>query len=180
MNSSSDLGRHEISTRLTANMRILFIDYPNNEDMVQIVKDTTLCTLSNSEKTREIIKNNPRMVESISGYLIELFNFVKQNFIAETKNHYQFSPKDITKILNNMLSYQIEEKQDLLVALDSECNIVFGNRLVGEDEISKYSNMCRKLATKLLGGNLAKNDMVFSSMVTRSSEITKVPKADYI
>ena len=161
-------------------MRILFIDYPNNEDMVQIVKDTTLCTLSNSEKTREIIKNNPRMVESISGYLIELFNFVKQNFIAETKNHYQFSPKDITKILNNMLSYQIEEKQDLLVALDSECNIVFGNRLVGEDEISKYSNMCRKLATKLLGGNLAKNDMVFSSMVTRSSEITKVPKADYI
>ena len=30
MNPSSTIGRHAISTRFTANVRVLFIDYPND------------------------------------------------------------------------------------------------------------------------------------------------------
>ena len=33
MNPSSTVGRYEITTRFTGNVRMLFLDYPNNEDM---------------------------------------------------------------------------------------------------------------------------------------------------
>jgi dynein heavy chain 2 len=48
MNPSSDVGRHEISTRLTANMRILSIDYPSMEDMKTILKDLAMGILIGS------------------------------------------------------------------------------------------------------------------------------------
>ena len=48
MNPSSDVGRHEISTRLTANMRILRIDYPALDDMKNILKETVCVILGGS------------------------------------------------------------------------------------------------------------------------------------
>lgn len=61
MNPSSDIGRHELSTRLTANMRILRIDYPSLEDMKNILKETVNVILSQSKSDfiLNLVKSKP-------------------------------------------------------------------------------------------------------------------------
>lgn len=180
MNLSSDLGRHELSTRLTATTRILFVDHPSKEDMKTIVRDLAEGTLQKSKKLGEILKANARVVDGLSSYLIELFEVVKKSFTPETCNHYQFSPKDITKILQNLLNYEVETKEDLIMAFEGECNLAFGNRLVGLDECSKYEGTCRKLAQTHLGGGTGRSDMLYTSLVKRTGELTKIPKDSYV
>ena len=84
-------------------------------------------------------------MDSISGLLFELFTFVKENFNASSHHHYHFTPKNINSILCNLLCYEIDSEEDLSTSLAEECKVVFRNRLVGADEISKYDNTARKL-----------------------------------
>ncbi len=39
MAPASTIGRHDLSTRFTANVRILYIDYPNNEELLSIYSE---------------------------------------------------------------------------------------------------------------------------------------------
>lgn len=39
MNPSTTIGRHRISTRFTANVRICYMDYPKEEDLVPVYAD---------------------------------------------------------------------------------------------------------------------------------------------
>ena len=147
MNPSSDLGRHELSSRLTANMRILRIDFPSLEDMKTVLKETVSVVLghSRSEYVLGLVKSRPQTVDSVAGFLFELFTFVKENFNSTSHHHYHFTPKNINSILENLLSYEIDNEEDLTVCLAEECKVMFRNRLVGADEISKYDNTIRKL-----------------------------------
>ena len=41
MAPASTIGRHDLSTRFTANVRILSIDYPSNEELINIYTEYT-------------------------------------------------------------------------------------------------------------------------------------------
>ena len=179
MNPSSDVGRHEISTRLTASMRILFIDYPTTEDMKLIVKDTASATLRRSETISTVLQRKPNMAEGIAGFLMELFSMVNATFTPERQKHYKFTPKDITKILKNMLTYEVDGPDDIALCLYEESKMIFRNRLVGNDEVSKYDNVVRKLMQKYLRVSLSRTDFEYSSFVKRDGFISKIPKTDY-
>lgn len=75
----------------------------------------------------------------------------------------------------------MESKEDLGTALLSESATVYKNRLVGPEEISKYSSAVRRMASSSLGALAGRPDsMQYTALVSRSEELTKVPKSDYI
>lgn len=39
MNPSSTIGRHKISTRFTANVRICYMEYPTNEELTPVYSE---------------------------------------------------------------------------------------------------------------------------------------------
>jgi dynein heavy chain 2 len=47
MNPSSTIGRHRISTRFTANVRICYMEYPTNEELVPVYGEFLKTILSN-------------------------------------------------------------------------------------------------------------------------------------
>ena len=46
MNPSSTIGRHKISTRFTANVRICYMEYPSNEELVPVYTEFLKTILS--------------------------------------------------------------------------------------------------------------------------------------
>jgi hypothetical protein len=127
-----------------------------------------------------MLKSKPQIAENIAMFLLEMFSFVKQNFTTSNQHHYHFTPKNINSILENLLTYEIDSVEDLGICLSEECKIVFRNRLVGADEISKYDNIQRKLIQKYLRVNIGSREFEFSSLVKKVESFSKVQKQDYI
>ena len=163
-------------------MRILSLDYPSKEDMKAILKDIVIGTLmkSQSEFIKSMLKSKPQIAENLAIFLLELFSFVQDAFTSSSQHHYHFTPKNINSILENLLAYEIDSPEDLGICLAEECKIVFRNRLVGADEISKYDNIQRKLIQKYLRVNMGAKDFEFSSLVKKTESFSKVQKSDYI
>jgi dynein heavy chain 2 len=46
MNPSTTIGRHKISTRFTANVRIAYVEYPSMEDLIPVYGEFMRCILS--------------------------------------------------------------------------------------------------------------------------------------
>jgi dynein heavy chain 2 len=49
MNPSSTVGRHKISTRFTANVRICYMEYPTNEELCPVFAEFMKAILSNPQ-----------------------------------------------------------------------------------------------------------------------------------
>ena len=179
MNPCSDIGRHEISTRLTASTNILYIDYPTKEDMKVIAKNLVEDALAKSQSVSAMLKNKPSLIDNITAYLLEIFAFVKANFLPETQKHYTFTPKDIGVILESVLNYEIDNLDELCFAVVSEASLTFRSRLVKQEEISKYDSTARKHAQSFIPGSSIR-DTVFTSLVKKDSTMSKVNTTSYL
>jgi dynein heavy chain 2 len=178
MNPSSDIGRNEISTRLTACTNILYIDYPTKEDMKVIVKELVEETFIKSASIAALVKSKPSYVDQVTGFMLELFSFVKSNFTPETQKHYNFTPKDIGSILENSLTYEVETVDELSFCILTEASITFRSRLVKSEEISKYDSNVRKFSQSLPLNGI--KDTVFTALVKKDQILSKIPTSGYL
>jgi dynein heavy chain 2 len=177
MNPSSDIGRHELSTRLTACTHILFIDYPSKEDMKTIVKHMVEDALARGTFTAPLLKSRPAHAENIATLLQEVFSTVKATFTPEQQKHYIFTPKDISSILDSVLLYEVETIDELNQALMQEINLTFKARLTRPEEISKFEGALRKAASALSSGG--SRDIVFTSLIKKDQQLSKTTMAGY-
>ena len=141
MNPSSDVGRNEVSTRLTAQTQIVFLDYPSKDDMKIIVKSMVEGTLQRGSKVVQgIAKSKASLLDGLTGFLLDLYAFVKTTYTPESSKHYTFTPKDIGTILESSLCYEVETAEELSFAVLQESSLTFRARLVKTEEISKYDS----------------------------------------
>jgi dynein heavy chain 2 len=74
MNPSTTIGRHKISTRFTANVRIAFMEYPTADDLLPVYAEFMKTILSHPTF------GNGAMVGSskkLSQFMIELYTNIK-------------------------------------------------------------------------------------------------------
>lgn len=86
MNPSSDIGRHYISTRYTANVRILFIDYPSQEDLKTIYQELAKKILKGFTNEGYTIKDD--VIKKIASMLVDLYLNIKEKLTSEAYDHY--------------------------------------------------------------------------------------------
>lgn len=86
MNPPSTLGRYQISSRCTAHMRIINVEYPSAESL-EFIYDS-------------ICEND------ISKILILFYQEILGNFDSNEFRHYKFSPKDISRIVFQIQRYK--------------------------------------------------------------------------
>ena len=111
MNPPSTIGRYELSSRFTANTKILIIDYPKKESLISIYK---LYTKNKQEK--------------LSEFLVEVYDTINKYFSIDSYRHYLFTPKSVTSLIFRWSRY---EDQDL-DSLYYECERAFKDRIVDE------------------------------------------------
>ena len=178
MNPSSDLGRHELSTRLTACTQIVYVDYPNQTDMQVIVKSLVEETFAKSQHIAGLLKSKPSYVDSVATFLLEMFKFMKATFLPENQKHYGFTPKDISSILESVLNYEVDNTEELSFAVISETNLAFRSRLTKSEELSKYDQNLRKHSQSSLPTSSVR-DTIFTATVKKTQQLSKVSTAGY-
>lgn len=74
MNPSSTIGRHKISTRFTANVRICYMEYPTNEELTPVYAEFIRTILSNPSFAGGQMVNSSK---KIAQFLINIYSDVR-------------------------------------------------------------------------------------------------------
>ena len=127
MNPSTTIGRHKISTRFTANVRIAYVEYPTSEELLPVYAEFMKTILSHPSFGGGQLANSSK---KLSQFMIELYTSVKSNFSIDEHRHYLFTPRDITQQMFSLLRYEIKDAQTLIEVLIYESSRIFKDRLV--------------------------------------------------
>ena len=106
MNPSTTIGRHKISTRFTANVRIAYAEYPTSEELLPVYAEFMRTILSHPQFGGGAMANSSK---KLATFMIELYSNIKQNFSIDEHRHYLYTPRDITQLIFSLLRYEIRE-----------------------------------------------------------------------
>ncbi len=138
MNAATTVGRHQLSTRFTAVIRIGVMDYPENSELVSVY-DNFLNTVLSSIELKDGNFRQPTERERLSNALVEIYQKTREKFSVDDQRHYLFTPRDLTLWVKNLCRYDLEE-EDLLNAVAEEANRIFRDRLVGSDAMGRFDS----------------------------------------
>jgi dynein heavy chain 2 len=127
MNPSTTIGRHKISTRFTANVKLAFMDYPSSEDLLPVYNIYMKTILVHPRLGNGSMQKSTRKLAS---FLIDMFGEVRQRFSVDDHRHYLFTPRMVTTIIFQLLRYEIPDAGSLIETFIYESSRVFRDRLV--------------------------------------------------
>jgi dynein heavy chain 2 len=105
MAPGSTVGRHALSTRFTANVRIHYIDYPSKQELASVYCEYTAALLivrCACPKARAL-----ELAQKVAALLVDLYRTVKQKFSEDEQRHYLFTPKALTRIVFGLIRYDL-------------------------------------------------------------------------
>jgi dynein heavy chain 2 len=188
MNPSSTLGRYEITSRLTGNVKSLYIDYPHTDEL-SLICNAYLDSILDSETlgNREFKPS----VKQLSDSVITIYNSVKNSFKVDDNRHYIFTVRDISNWIISLLRYEVKSKEELIEVFGYEACRVFRDKLVSSADKTKFDRLlsaeCSKFKTNLNVANLMTSSIIFTAMNTNPSQLlqstyclNKIGKDDYI
>ncbi|XP_001847712.2 cytoplasmic dynein 2 heavy chain 1 [Culex quinquefasciatus] len=133
--SLSDLSKVQISPRFLSISHLVRIGYPNQTDMESIVKSMILPIYNQLGKTPIKLKLND-LVRAIMNIYFE----IQSRFNRSEVLHYRFTPKMIERWISGILHYP---EENFSQALRYECNRIFRDRLVTDDDRQAFDEIVR-------------------------------------
>ena len=182
MNPSSTIGRFEITTRFTGNVRMLFLDYPNNEDLTKIYDEYLKKILD-----EESLGKKTDYSKSLAHSSINLYNNVKKTFTFDQYPHYIFTPRDVSNWLIGLLRYECKNDDELLCAWAYESMRIFRDKLVGSNSKKTFDNFLNSEIAKLSSTFKLKekvdlpklNSILFSSLDNDNNMLAPIKQEEY-
>ncbi|KAL3666923.1 hypothetical protein V7S43_007870 [Phytophthora oleae] len=169
MNAATTVGRHPLSTRFTAIVKVAYMDYPSTEEL-SVVYSTFLEGVFDSSSTLNLpatwkdSANRDRLAKS----MVEVYDTVKTKFSVDEQRHYLFTPRDLTKWVFALVRYDLEH-EDVLDALAHEARRLFRDRLVDNEAKSKFDGILNSVWKQQWRHAIKLQDVYFSSLHCRSS-----------
>ncbi|GBG24746.1 Cytoplasmic dynein 2 heavy chain 1 [Hondaea fermentalgiana] len=152
MNPPTTVGRHVLSSRFTAAMRIAYVDYADADELVTVYTQILETALEDSGSTTNLRK----LAETMVG----VYREVKQRFSVDDHRHYQFTPRDLTAWVLGMLRY---DDAELLDVFAYEARRIFSDRLVDESSRMAFESILGNIMRKIWQHRID-GDMLFSSL----------------
>ncbi|EKX39469.1 hypothetical protein GUITHDRAFT_160010 [Guillardia theta CCMP2712] len=138
MNPSTTIGRHNLTTRFTAILRVAAVSYPEN-DQLQLVYSSYLRAIFSSYIPKHPTWSDKKSVERLAGTLIQFYERLKTTFVVDEHRHYLFTPRDVTALVIGLMRYEITT-HEVLDVLAYEAQRIFRDRLVGEDAMRSFDS----------------------------------------
>ena len=104
MNPSTTIGRHKISTRFTANVRIAAMDSPQTEELLPVYTDYLRTMLSDKHFGGGSLGGSAKRLAT---FMLEIYGQVRQKFSVDDHRHYLFTPREITAWVFGLMRYDI-------------------------------------------------------------------------
>jgi dynein heavy chain 2, cytosolic len=136
INAATTVGRHPLSTRFTAIVRICVVDYPETSELVSVY-DAFLSTVLQNVQLGDRKWLQPSERERLANTIVEIYQKTREKFTVDDRRHYLFTPRDMTIWVKNLCRYDLAT-ENLLDAVANEACRIFRDRLVGTDSCSRF------------------------------------------
>ncbi|RHY58768.1 hypothetical protein DYB34_000770 [Aphanomyces astaci] len=128
MNAATTVGRHVLSTRFTAIVRVAYMDYPTGDELTAVYS-----TFLEAVSALQDATNRDKLARS----MVELYESIRAKFSVDDHRHYLFTPRDLTRWTFGLLRYDLAG-EEVLDVLAYEARRLFRDRLVDADSKSKF------------------------------------------
>ena len=136
INAATTVGRHPLSTRFTAVVRICVVDYPETSELVSVY-DTFLSVALKSVPVGDSKWLQTSEREKLANSIVEVYQKTREKFTVDDRRHYLFTPRDMTLWVKNFCRYDLAS-ENILDVLSHEASRIFRDRLVGTDACSRF------------------------------------------
>jgi dynein heavy chain 2 len=162
INAATTVGRHPLSTRFTAVVRVGVLDYPETNELISVY-DTFLSVVLKGVKLFDNRWQLPADRERLASTIVEIYQKTREKFTVDDRRHYLFTPRDMTLLVKNICRYPIEN-ENLLDVISHEACRIFRDRLVGNDATSRFDQQLSGLLRTAFRQALPSSDIFFSSL----------------
>eukprot|EP01033_Poteriospumella_lacustris_P002713 gene2718-1970_t len=162
MNAATTVGRHPLSTRFTAVVRIGVLDYPETNELVSVY-DSFLQAVLKSVAISDNRWTQKSERDRLANFLVEVYQKTREKFTVDDRRHYLFTPRDVTLWVKNLCRYNLEI-DNLLDVLAYEAQRVFRDRLVGTDARSRFDQQLSGSLRTQFRHPIPGDDVIFSSL----------------
>ena len=159
MNPSTTVGRHNLSTRFTAIVRLGYMEYPDTTELSYIYRAYAQGALG-SVTTLDARARSGEFMQRIADTMVSVYEQIKAKFTVDDHRHYLFTPRDLTSWVQGLLRYRLESADALVEVLAHEAQRIFGDRLVGPDAHTSFDGILNSVLRSRWGfkGNSANSD----------------------
>lgn len=102
MTPPGSVGRHALSTRFTALVRIVTMGYPDRENLATIYTNMAQRVLANSKTASSV---SPA---ALSKAMLEVYSSVRERFTPNDYPHYEFNARELSDWINGIQRYSLE------------------------------------------------------------------------
>lgn len=162
MNAATTVGRHPLSTRFTATVRIGVLDYPETSELVSVY-DSFLQAVLKSVQVSDARWQQKTERERLANFVVEVYQKTREKFTVDERRHYLFTPRDATIWVKNLCRYSLDV-DNLLDVLAYEASRVFRDRLVGPDDRGRFDQQLSGSLRTQFRHPLPSSDIIFSSL----------------
>ena len=164
INAATTVGRHNLSTRFTAVVRIGVVDYPETHELTAVYS-TFLKTVLNSTKLCEDKFRNDGEGSKLALAMVEVYQKTREKFTVDDRRHYLFTPRDLTLWVKNLCRYDLAGEPLIDVVAHEACRI-FRDRLVGADAWSRFDQQLNSVLRTHFRVTVTPSELFFSSLTT--------------
>ncbi|KAG2486208.1 hypothetical protein HYH03_015170 [Edaphochlamys debaryana] len=143
MTPPGSVGRHALSTRFTALMKIMYMGYPDTENLSTIYTNMSQRVLATMKTASSVAPG------ALSKAMIEVYTAVRERFTPNDHPHYEFNARELSDWINGLQRYSLEGGLTMVQAIHQEGMRVFGDRLVG-DHKEQFASLLNGTLTSLL------------------------------
>ena len=174
LNPIVSFGRYKLSTRCTANMRLLAVDAPSKAELSKIY----FSMLKNFSSDLKLPLTGDGLKKTAI-FLTECFEFVSKNFLPQKFTHYVFTPRDATKAISSLQYFAIEKEKDVFEVLQTNITEVFGNKLATIEDYSNFQTAVSEKAKATIETAQVDEKRVYSRLGTSDMRIKATDRADF-
>ncbi|CAK4090165.1 unnamed protein product [Aphanomyces euteiches] len=160
MNAATTVGRHVLSTRFTAIVRVAYMDYPSGDELVAIYS-----TFLEAVSALQDNSNRDKLAKS----MVELYESIRSKFSVDDHRHYLFTPRDLTRWTFGLLRYDLSG-EEVLDVLAYEARRLFRDRLVDADSKSKFDSALNTILKTQWRHHAKLQDSYFTSLGQKRPE----------
>ncbi|CAL1541204.1 unnamed protein product [Lymnaea stagnalis] len=162
MNASSTLGRHKLTTRFTSVVRICNVGYPDR-DQLQTIYAAYLKPILHRQLAKHSVWGSSSKVHALANSMIQFYEQLRSRFTVDDYSHYLFTPRDLTNWAMSLLRYDLtagakDNTDDTVLEIWAyEARRLFRDRIVGQDNRSKFDNMLQSVVRSDWSANIFDN-----------------------
>jgi dynein heavy chain 2 len=171
INAATTVGRHPLSTRFTAVVRILVVDYPEVSELVTVYTNflkTVISSVSVNDKKWLISSET----EKLAGTIVDIYQKTREKFTVDDRRHYLFTPRDVTTWIKNLCRYKLSSENLLDVVTHEACRI-FRDRLVGSESVGRFDQILSAALRTQYRHNTTIQDVYYSTITSARGGASK-------